>query len=82
MQFLRGDGDKLGSNGGSNNVGINPLDTLTLTFIKFVSVAVMYNLPLTLNFTQLVGVEGKYFDGTFYFVYCTSIFAFSKRYVD
>ena len=22
MQFLRGDGDKLGSNGGSNNVGI------------------------------------------------------------
>ena len=67
MQFLRGDGDKLGSNGGSNNVGINPLDTLTLTFIKFVSVAVMYNLPLTLNYTQLVSVEGKYFDGAVFF---------------
>ena len=42
MQFLRGDGDKLGSNGGSNNVGINPLDTLTLTFIMFVSIESKY----------------------------------------
>ena len=72
MQFLRGDGGNLGG-----NVGINPLDTLTLTFIMFVSMVVRYNLPLTLNFTQLVSVEGKYFDGAFSFVYCTSIFAFS-----
>ena len=37
MQFLRGDG---GNDG--NNVGINPLDTLTLTFIMFVSVESKY----------------------------------------
>ena len=42
----------------------------------FVSVVVRYYLPLMLNFTQFVSVEGKYFDGAFYFVYCTSIFAF------
>ena len=41
MQFLRGDGGNLGGNG-SNNVGINPLDTLTLTFIMFVSVVAKY----------------------------------------
>ena len=34
MQFLRGDG--------GNNVGINPLDTLTLTFIMFVSIESKY----------------------------------------
>ena len=78
---MRSDGGNLGGNGG-NNVGINSLDTLMLAFIMFVNVVVGYNLPLTLNFTQLVSVEGKYFDGVFSFVYCTSIFAFWERYVD
>ena len=61
MQFLRGDGGNLGGNG-SNNVGINPLDTLTLTFIMFVSVeskyfdgAVFFRL-LRINFCVFIKV--------------------------
>ena len=83
MQFLRSDGGNLGSNGSNNVVGANPIYlTLTLTFIIFVSVVVKCYLPFTLNFMRFFSVEGKYFDGAFSFVYCTSIFAFRERYVD